>query len=76
MEEDYPLFFTSLQIVQNLLDDEALLQQKMMEAHTYLKLLDSTKLYSADSMAIEMTNCTLGAMAHWPQPQPGGSFMR
>jgi hypothetical protein len=66
--EDYPLFFTSLQTVQNLLDDEALLQQKMMEAHTYLKLLDPTNLYSADSMAIEMMNCTLGGMAHWAQP--------
>jgi Protein of unknown function (DUF707) len=68
MGEDYPLFFTTLQSIQNLLDDEAMLRQKMMEAHTYLQLLDSTHLYSVDSMAREMTNCTLGGMAHWPQP--------
>jgi hypothetical protein len=59
--------FTSLQSV-HLLNDEGLLQRKMMEAHTYLTLLDPTNLYLADSMAIEMMSRTLGGMAHWPRP--------
>jgi hypothetical protein len=66
MGEDYPLFFASLQSVQNLLDDEALLRQKMIEAHNYLKLLDPTNRYSADSMAMEMMNCTVWAMTPSP----------
>jgi hypothetical protein len=66
--EDYPLFFTSLQGVQNLLNDEELLQQKMTDAHTYLKLLNSTHAYTVDAMAIEMMNCTTRAIT--PQPWP------
>jgi hypothetical protein len=66
--EDYPLFFTSLQDLQNLLDNEALLRRKMIEAHTFLRLLNSTALYTVDAMAIEMMNCTSRAIT--PQPWP------
>jgi hypothetical protein len=67
--ENYPLFFASTSDLQALLNDEATLANKMLEAHLYLKGRMDAISYSAESMAIQMLNCTLEAMARWRKPE-------
>jgi hypothetical protein len=64
----YPLFFSSAEELQLLLDDETVLRAKMLEAHNYLKRRD-TSAYTIGYMGKQLINCTLDAMAGWQQPQ-------
>jgi hypothetical protein len=66
--EEYPLFFSSTDELQLLLDDETALRAKMLAAHNYLKLRDMSA-YTIDYMGKQLINCTLHAMAGWQQPQ-------
>jgi hypothetical protein len=68
--EMYPLFFASTSDLQTLLNDEAILSSKMLEAHLYLKgRMDTVVSYSTEAMARQMLDCTLEAMARWKKPE-------
>jgi hypothetical protein len=67
--ENYPLFFASTSDLQKLLNDEATLSSKMLEAHLYLKGRIHTMSYSTEAMARQMLNCTLEATARWRKPE-------
>jgi hypothetical protein len=65
--EDYPLFFTSFDELQQLMDNEDELRTKMWDAHHYLKALDTSN-YTVEHLGQRLMNCTLESMATWEQP--------
>jgi hypothetical protein len=66
--EEYPLFFSSFDELQQLLDNEEVLRERMLDAHNYLKLYDAS-VYSTGHMGQQLINCTLEAMAGWTHPE-------
>jgi hypothetical protein len=73
--EEYPLFFSSTDELQLLLDDETALQDKMLQAHNYLKLRDKSA-YTIEYMGKQLIDYTLHAMADWQPPQIEGADSR
>jgi hypothetical protein len=65
--EDYPLFFSSFDELQQLIDNEDELRTKMWDAHHYLKALD-TRNSKVEHLGQQLMNCTLESMATWEHP--------
>jgi hypothetical protein len=65
--EDYPLFFSSFDELQELIDNAEELRTKMWDAHQYLKALDTSD-FTVEHLGQRLINCTLESMTTWEQP--------